>query len=519
MPWLKSNSKFVFIVALIVISLPAILPLFHSGFFLTDDGEWMIIRFSAFYQALADGQFPVRFLHRLNFDYGYPVSTFLYPGFMYVGVLFHILKIGFVDTIKIILGASLIGTTLFIYLWLLNIFKKRIAAISGALVSLYLPYHLYDVYVRGSVGEIFALLWVAFILWMLEKKNFFFVSFGIALLLLSHNTLAVLFFPFLFFYALIRNIFSLQKLFICFFLGLSLSAFFIIPAVFELSLTNFSKIQISNPLNYFANIQLIGFETLLIFFLSVVLLFSKKKIKAENKLLTSFFLFVTFLCIVMSTSFSSIFWQFIPSSFIQFPFRLLSYFVITSAFLTAFILSEMKHVIRRSIIFLCLAGIVIFSSAAYMQPKEYFDKTEGYYFTNEATTTIQNEYMPIWSKEIFLQRPDKKAEIIQGEGKVDNIIYNNKQMNFTVQAKDSVHIRLNILYWPGWTLFVDNKQTAFSYANQKGVIEIIVPKGSHQVKAVFGETHLRLVADGISVVGLFILIYMSFPRRRESTKK
>lgn len=70
-------------------------PLMRSGFFITDDGEWMIIRLSAFYQSLADGQFPVRFLGRLNNSYGYPVSNFLYPGFLYLGSLLHILGASF----------------------------------------------------------------------------------------------------------------------------------------------------------------------------------------------------------------------------------------------------------------------------------------------------------------------------------------------------------------------------------------------------------------------------------------
>src|SRR2546421_9202065 len=36
--------------------------------------------------SLRHGQFPVRFLPRLNHGYGYPVADFLYPLFMYIGV-------------------------------------------------------------------------------------------------------------------------------------------------------------------------------------------------------------------------------------------------------------------------------------------------------------------------------------------------------------------------------------------------------------------------------------------------
>lgn len=116
---LKQKNKTLFVLLfLIILSLPIIMPLFRSGFFASDDGEWMIIRFSAFHQALADGQFPVRWLDRLNHEYGYPVANFLYPGFMYLAEIPKILSFGFVDSIKIILGLSIVGSAIFIYLWL-----------------------------------------------------------------------------------------------------------------------------------------------------------------------------------------------------------------------------------------------------------------------------------------------------------------------------------------------------------------------------------------------------------------
>ncbi|MBP6882412.1 MAG: hypothetical protein KBC15_02540, partial [Candidatus Levybacteria bacterium] len=51
----------------------------------SDDGGWMVIRLAAFYDALRDGQIPVRWVNTLNFGYGYPVTHFLYPAFLYIG--------------------------------------------------------------------------------------------------------------------------------------------------------------------------------------------------------------------------------------------------------------------------------------------------------------------------------------------------------------------------------------------------------------------------------------------------
>src|SRR3990172_8011075 len=89
---------FVLAIALIVV----LWPLMGKGFYISDDGEWMVIRLTAFYQSLADHQFPVRFLGRLNNSYGYPVSNFLYPGFLYIGSLLHFLGLSFVTSVKFV---------------------------------------------------------------------------------------------------------------------------------------------------------------------------------------------------------------------------------------------------------------------------------------------------------------------------------------------------------------------------------------------------------------------------------
>src|ERR1700722_1087272 len=123
------KKELLIILLLLALSIPAVLPLFHHGFFQTDDGEWMIIRLSAFYQALHDGQFPVRFLQRLNSGYGYPVAEFLYPGSFYLGTILHVIRFGFVNSIKIVLGLSLVGSLIFTYFWLRKLFSEIASAV------------------------------------------------------------------------------------------------------------------------------------------------------------------------------------------------------------------------------------------------------------------------------------------------------------------------------------------------------------------------------------------------------
>lgn len=500
----KINKKFLFgLIIVFLLSLPAIFSLLHPGFFQSDDGGWMIIRFSAFYAAFKDLQIPVRFLTRLNFSYGYPVATFLYPGFMYFGVPIKILGFGFVNTIKIILGISIVGSGIFTYFWLSKRFKT-LASITGALLYIYLPYHLYDVYTRGSVGEVFALLWVSFILWMIEKKSVFWTSIGIAALILAHNTLAVLFLPFLLLYALLKKDFVKKDVIISFIIGGLLSSFFSIPAILELKNTVFSHISISNPFDYFASLSVVDIASLFILVCSLILFIFKTRKKENENRFVLLFLIVGFLSIFFATQVSSFVWKIIPASFIQFPFRFLSVTILTVAFLGAFLVDQAKDY-KKIMMALVLCIFVGITSDPYLTPKVFFDKGEGYYYTNDATTTVQNEYMPVWVKSQPTQAPAQKVEVIKGQAEITHIVSDNKQISFTVNANKGSTLSVNTIYWPGWKAEIDGKKTVIQYKNTHGLMNISVPSGTHTVLFSFGEDTVELIADGISLIALIAL--------------
>lgn len=510
MYWLKQNRiQIITLAILIALSFPAVFSLFHQGFYQSDDGEWMIIRFSAFNQAFRDGQFPVRFLTRLNQGYGYPVANFLYPGFMYFGEIFHFLGLGFVDTIKAIMIISMIGSVIFTFLWLSKIFGK-IESVVGAVFFLYLPYHLYDVYKRGSVGEVFALLFVPFILWMIEKGDVLFISVGIFLLMIAHNTLALFFVPVLFIYSLFRKILPLKTIIVSFACGILMSSFFTIPAILELSYTIFSKTKISNIDNYFAPLPLVGSVSFIVLFSSIVLyIFSRYKLVKGQTYLKLFIFFSTLGIgsILFSSDESVIFWQYMPSSFIQFPFRLLSYLILSLSFLSCYIVSFFSGK-KKLLIAMILFGVLLLNSVSYIKPALFFDKGESFYSTNEATTTVQNEYMPTWVKSVPLEHYKDKVELLNGSGIINNIIYNSRRIAFSSIGKDPLTVRINIIYYPGWVAYVDDKNVDISYKNDYGVMDVTIPQGNHNFTIFFSETPLRLFADMISIAALLILLVL-----------
>lgn len=506
--WLLKHGRkqYLLLLLLFSLSLPSVLFLFRPGFFASDDGEWMIIRFSAFHQAFRDGQFPVRWLGRLNHEYGYPVANFLYPGFMYLAEVPKLVGFGFVDSVKIIFAASMLASFLFCFLWLVRLFRPWSASM-GALFYLYAPYHLYTLYKRGSVGEVLALAVLPFILFSIERRSMASTALGIGLLVLSHNTLAILFFPLMVGYMLVRKTQPIHELLASVFLGLSLASFFWIPALYDLQYTKFSQTLVSNWQDHFAGWPLT--------WLHVALAVGVLWVISSSRRLAIFFLIVSGIGTLLSHPLSSLVWQTLPSSYLQFPFRLLSLAIVSGAFLSAYILDRTEK--KKRILVGAVLLVALFSSAfPYARPKALLNKGDGFYATNEDSTTVRNEYMPKWVEVIPVERPKQKVEIVGGRGviAVNHLKTNSLGLTANLELAGTGTVRVNTVYFPGWQAFVNGKKAPISYTNKKGAMEVNVIEGENTVLFTFGETPVRLASNGISLIALTIILILFLPRRR-----
>lgn len=514
-------KKHILLLLLILLSLPAVYMLMHPGFFVSDDGEWMIIRLSAFYETFRSGELPVRFIARLNNGYGYPLGNFMYPGFLYLGSIIHLFGFGFTSTIKIIFGLSMLFSGIFTFFWLQRL-VSRYAAFFAALFYLYMPYHVFDLYSRGSLGEILALCVIPFVLWQMERRDLVFSSVGVGCLVLAHNTVAFLFVIPLYLYWFLctkesvikKSISSAMPLLF----GMLLAAFFWIPALYDLQFTIFRSVVISDWQQYFASISLIGVSTLLVVTSSVVVLFLKEKRQVPSYTLHLFFLGLALISLILSVSVSTPFWKIIPVSVIQFPFRMLTLYIPAVTFLFASLLQvfsiKKQVVIGSIIIFLTM----LLSSTYYLQV-ETFDKGDAYYMSNFSTTTTKDEYMPIWVKKPLPGLASKKIEVIDGKSIVSNEQIHPNKVTFTLTGNEKSLIQINTVYFPGWIVLVDSKKKDIFIEKEYGLIQFLLPSGTHTVEVKFSETPIRIFANCLSLVTAGILGIMLFTKLRYNAVK
>lgn len=475
-------------------------PLMRRGFYVSDDGEWMVIRLSAFYQSLADGQFPVRFLGRLNNSYGYPVANFLYPGFLYIGSVLHFFGLSFVTSVKAIMVVSVAGAGIAIYVSLRRRFEAFAASL-GAIAFIGSPYLLYDLYTRGSVGEILAFFPASAGLYSILADKRWLFALVVAGLIMSHNTLALLFLVVCIVFILITRRGGFLWPFL---VGLGLAAFFWIPAIAEKRYVRFDLVSVSNPMAYMLRPETMWIAgTAGLVACLMLLVGSVKKLEVTTR--TAIALYIASLFMVLPVS--GFLWSVRPiAALVQFPYRMLAVGTLMVPWLVA---AASEKFVRQKVLVSIVLFLILAVPAWYQFQKISFVLREaGYYTTNEGTTTVADEYMPRWVSVIPASRASERLVFQKGRGTVVYEFLNTQRIVAHIDAMEASRMRLQTVYYPGWGVTVDDTPVPVTYGNPNGFMEIAVPAGKHKIEAEFRETVSRFSADMLSMVSFVAWIVL-----------
>ena len=216
------GCMFIFVVGL------AVVPLFGKSYIPTHDGEYHIIRIVEFAKMIKEGYLFPRWAPDLNSGYGMPIFQYFYPLPNYIGTFISSFLHDAVRSFQMAQAAGYILAIVALFGWLFLLFGF-IPAIVGAGIGAYIPYWFVDIYVRGSIGEVWATAFLFCTLYVAEKQKYPFVGICFGLLILSHNILAMIYTPVLIGYFLLRNRKNLWGMLS----GIGLTAYFWLPAILE----------------------------------------------------------------------------------------------------------------------------------------------------------------------------------------------------------------------------------------------------------------------------------------------
>ncbi len=524
-----AHRQYLLWILLVALScLPALWSLLQPGWFLTQDGDTLLIRLAEFHRMLRDGQIPVRYGTIINFAWGYPAFNFLYPLPMMTMEAFYLLGFGIIGSAKAWLTAATILSALTMFIWVRSWFGLK-AGLAAAILYTYAPYRFLDLYVRGSVGEVSAFPFPPLVAFCIQKlatsgrsRYLYIGAVAWALLILAHNTLGFLFSIFLLFWLIyfgMRSIFK-KRLVLLPILMLLLTTWFWLPIVLEAQYVQFNPVSVFSD-HYIWPYQLVwdfrlpyswgfegsgygtehdgmSFQVGIVPWIAVILSFFSR-IKVIIPLLSVFWV-----AIFLMLPWSDPFWQQTRiADFFQFPFRILALCILVASVLWGILLRNQKAWI---VVISCVASILITLPYARSGKQHDLVATDAFYATNDGPTTITDEFMPKVVKEKLPARVYEEVVIVDGTGTITKKREKSNDLWFLTQSDQPIRVRINTIDYPGWVARIDGQMVPIIPNPRWGLIEFPVTPGTHEVRVRFGETRQRLLADGISAVSFLGII-------------
>lgn len=525
-----------YLLVIILSFLPLITIFTTSSLPHTHDGPVHLARMAAYFKALTEGGLPVRWAGDLNYGYGMPLFNFIYQLPYFLSSLFLSLGFGLVSSFKIVLSLSFVLSGIFMYLFTKEFFKDSKKAFLVTLFYQFAPFRLIELLVRGSFGEVYAYTFFPLVLFSITAFNntrkyryFLLLAIATALLVLSHNALSLIFFltAVLFIVMFVKQYQVILISLASQVAGLLLSAFYWLPAIFEHSYTygdlfmkDMYKTHFPPIFNFFipnvfnnSSLQTGGISVqfglfhILGIFLALIFCLRRKISPQFKKLFIFSFILLAFSLFIMEPV-SGFLWERVSMlRQFQFPWR----FLALTSFATS--LSAVSFLsfdfFKKRWVYSFLLVFLLLSTVFYWKPPLGFDKIdEKYYWNYPLNTTYFGETDLIWSEGAAKAYPKQRIEIISGKGTIKDFVKSNQYHSYNIDAKTNIQLVDHTQYYPGWKVLIDSSSVPIQFqdAHWRGQLVFYAPIGKHTIKAFFTENKLRLIADGLSILGIVFLI-------------
>ncbi|MBI2600835.1 hypothetical protein HYW42_02680 [Candidatus Daviesbacteria bacterium] len=536
-----------------ILSIALLWPLFVAPYF-THHDDVQVIRLYEMDKCIKDLQIPCRWVPDLGGQYGYPLFNYYAPLPYYVGEIFFLLTNNLILSMKVMFVIPFIASFIFMYL-LAKKFWGELGASVSALFYSYAPYHALDFYVRGAMGELWALMAFPAIFYSLfklfEKKsigNILFLTLSFSVLLLSHNLSTMIFIPFvaiftIFLYLFKRDNFFVLSILASFTLAIVLSSFYFIPVIAEkdfvhVDTTTYGYFHYTEHFKGFKKLFLdrswgwgqsvrevpggerdgISFQIGWVHVLAwVISLFVAKRLWSSktNKLAVATIILTTIgimFAIFMVNPRSEPIWKAIPPlEFLQFPWR----FLILITFFISFLSGSIFLLTRSKKIWLLLMVAVALFNFSYFRPEKFIytsnqELLQGSNWNKQIMRSIF-DFLPIYAKEPPATLAESNYQILTGEASIKDFNKGTNWFNFNADVKTHTILRLSQYYFPEWIIKIDGQVANIEYKNNTlGLMTLILGEGEYRIEGRLFDTPVRILSNWLSLIG-FVVILILFP--------
>lgn len=555
-----SKKKIFWIILITLFTIPTFSALLKPGFFAMQD-DLQAFRVYEMDSCFADLQIPCRWVPDAGYKYGYPQFNFYPPLPYYIGAAMHQVGIQYIDTVKILFIFGYVLSAITMFLLVSELTGSYWPSFVASLAYSYIPYKAVEVYVRGALSEFWAQIFFPLIFWAIYKliksgkpKYLIWTGLSISLLLTTHTLMTMIFAPVAVIWAAYwlfktrwRNV---GKVVAGGILGFCLSAFFILPVLFEKQFAH-TESMLSGYFDYRQH-----FVSLYKFFISrewgygssgfpneklnlslgivqwiaglviapVVALINFKKQKRFSIPvlgLTALALFSIFM-IHMKSSFI---WAHLPFLwYMQFPWRFLAVSIFLLCLLvglTVYMFGKYKYIFG---ILLIAASFVL--TISFYVPKAWFnikdsDKFSGVSWQKQMTISIF-DYLPIYAKLPPITQAPDFPEVMDGKAEFSDYKKGSDFQTGNVSVDSEATIRLPLFDFPGMQVKVDGKLVNHGHDDCRneefclGLISFKLPRGEHKIEVELTDTPVRRIGNYLSIAGAAFVVWLLIKKNEKN---
>lgn len=488
-----------------------------------------------FREAIQGGVLYPRWLPELYGGYGYPTFVYYQPGFFYWTLPYSMVTTNPLAVFQLSLyGLCLTGT---IGAWLLcRTLAERLTATFCASLFMLTPYLFVNLYIRGDLSELMAMLltpWPLYFLFKLGDKAVAGTgrailpatgaALSLALIVMSHPITAMFFLPVFCVFAAWLGIALPVAMRTKFWVnaGLALAAALAASAPYWSGLVLMTRhIDVASAVTgfYAAKIHVVhlpqlfehgwshgrsvpGPDDTMPFQLGLPhFLFALGGLLGARRNRAIQAAFVCYLlAIAAMLSVATPIWTLPLLDKVQFPWRLLSVTAVLQMLCAAGLWGFLRRANSKRGLYLLLGALLLMtwqSDQFRMRPlpdslsRADLDELHGAEGREFETHTQENEFLPKWLAEDALKRPRRDAALlaIKGAGKARALDGDSPyRIRYRVTAKRPVTAVIRQLYFPGWRVEVDGKPIDDRLLRERlekdGLIRFSLESGEHVVEA------------------------------------
>ena len=525
-------------------SLYCVLPvLIQKSIPLGHDTGFHIFQSFQFLQGLENGSFYPRWAADANNGYGSPNFIFYAPLTYYLISFVHLWEPSVIMSMVWVICAGFFLSGLSMFIVARKMFGNP-GSLLSAVVYQMLPFHLIDLYYRGSFAELLTYSVLPLFFYFLMKTSspegsrvsMAGLSLSYAGLILTHLATGFIFTVFAGGYLLHElccpgNRKTVFKTAGSLLVGLGISAVYLGPAVLERKFVHIGVLPkyIYSYAGIFlfdsrAPLHELFFRFLYItvileaFLILLILLLPRKLSSMEKRTDSSRFLIFAFIgAFFLTTPLSGPVWHLIPQlPFLQFPWRWIIVMEVSLCILIARTYSFEKVQDSRPAKFLKSFIVIILTLFAQlpMQNIQAASISEADFLRLDRMSQWRNimdekpEYLPVWANLKHIRTRDRHDRIVTISGRNTTRVteWAPEDRTIEVRALSDTVIRISSYYYPGWEVTVDGEKKPIDVEKETGALLVHVSEGDHTIRTTFGDTRFRSIAKYGSLLSLLFLI-------------